>query len=86
MEKFFHDPTKNRFRLGGLVLEGRLVLFHLCNRCWSLQISKQRLQNVALGLVFFLHSLHNACTGLMTHNLRFPQIDYIIGFLTNNFL
>lgn len=27
LEKFFLDPTKNRFRLGGLVLEGRLVLF-----------------------------------------------------------
>jgi cytochrome c-type biogenesis protein CcmE len=25
MEKFFKDPSKNRFRLGGLVLEGRWV-------------------------------------------------------------
>lgn len=31
MEKFFNDPKKNRFRLGGLVLEGRLVHFRLCN-------------------------------------------------------
>lgn len=64
--------------------EGK-CFFHTCNRCWSLQMSKKCLQNVALGLVFFLHSLHNACMGLMTHNLRFPKIDYIIGLLRTNF-